>query len=159
MRASTNLGASTRWTRKTKHQQRMHTIFWKQSKQVLDIKNTPTKTHTHTHTHTTHTHTHHTATTTVHSTVLVFSESYSTGVFRTAGTTSWDVASQGHHTLHPPSPSCWWPSSFPGQPRTVTRDVVHDEHEQQYRPTGTAPNSKHWFTTSFLQPLPYLVTL
>ena len=22
----------------------------------------------------------------------------------------------------------------------------------------TAPNSKHWFTTSFFQPLPYLVT-
>ena len=24
--------------------------------------------------------------------------------------------------------------------------------------TGPVPNSKHWFTTSFLQPLPYLVT-
>ena len=23
---------------------------------------------------------------------------------------------------------------------------------------GSSPNSKHWFTTSFLQPLPYLVT-
>ena len=23
---------------------------------------------------------------------------------------------------------------------------------------GSLPNSKHWFTTSFLQPLPYLVT-
>ena len=26
------------------------------------------------------------------------------------------------------------------------------------RRTGWGANSKHWFTTSFLQPLPYLVT-
>ena len=26
------------------------------------------------------------------------------------------------------------------------------------RGAGYGPNSKHWFTTSFLQPLPYLVT-
>ena len=41
-----------------------------------------------------------------------------------------------------------WGSTNPGPETTAPRPAT----------SAVSPNSKHWFTTSFLQPLPYLVT-
>ena len=71
------------------------------------------------------------------------------------------------HTVYKPQPAF----EEKGQPKQIRTEVPLLSYESNALPVGRnrltvyqrfshtpEPNSNHWFTTSFLQPLPYLVT-